>query len=388
MVKKKEEEKDPKKLENGSKIKDKPTDDKTPADHEEDVTNGSKETKRLEDLKGIGPVTANKLRELGYTLVGIATGRADEIAAEMKISFVQAKAWVMTAQEAVLSKMVLKTATQQDREKKLKQQFIPTGSHAFNELLGGGFATMATTGLSGRYSTGKTQAIFDGLVECLSRLHRCPDCYRGLKAGETCPKCQKKEVPAEAAYIETEPNTFNLDRLKQIAKLKKVEPDWDKLFIAEADQIPTAKAQFLQYKVVQKALENGAKFAMVAVDSFTAKFRPGYSRREMLPVRTREFTEHFLLIEYLAARYNIAWVLSCQVIGAPDPGQSLGIRVKTGDSFYPVGGEYLLHSINTWVGMQQVKTELWQAILYDSSYLPRGSRNFMLSPSGLINAPE
>jgi DNA repair protein RadA len=389
MVKqKKGEEKDPTKLENGGKIKDKPTDEKTPADHEEDVTNGSKETKRLEDLKGIGPVTANKLRELGYTLVGIATGRADEIAAEMKISFVQAKAWVMTAQEAVLSKMVLKTATQQDREKKLKQQFIPTGSLAFNDLLGGGFATMATTGLSGRYSTGKTQAIFDGLVECLSRLHRCPKCYRGLKAGETCPKCGEKEVPAEAAYIETEPNTFNLDRLKQIAKLKKVDPNWDKLFIAEADQIPTAKAQFLQYKVVQKALENGAKFAMVAVDSFTAKFRPGYSRREMLPVRTREFTEHFLLIEYLAARYNIAWVLSCQVIGAPDPGQSLGIRVKTGDSFYPVGGEYLLHSINTWVGMQQVKTELWQAILYDSSYLPRGSRNFMLSPSGLINAPE
>lgn len=390
MVKKKEEDKDPKKLENGSKIKDKPTDEKTPSNHEEDVTNGSGEMKRLEDLKGIGAVTANRLRELGYTLVGIATGRADEIAAEMKISFVVAKGWVMSAQEAILAKMVLKTATEQDREKKLKQQFIPTGSSKFNELLNGGFATMATTGLSGRFSTGKTQVIFDGLVECLAHLHRCPDCLRGLTLDATCPKCKKKAVPVEAAYIETEPNTFHLDRLKQIARLKKVDPDWDRLFICDADQIPTAKAQFLQYKVIQKALEGGSKIAMVGIDSFTAKFRPGYSRREMLPVRTREFTEHFLLIDYLAAKYNVAWVLSCQVIGAPDPGQQHGGTMKTGDiaGFYPVGGEYLLHSVNAWLGFQQVKTELWKATLYDSSYLPRQSRDFMLAPAGIINAPE
>jgi DNA repair protein RadA len=362
MVKKKEEEKDPKKLENGSKIKDKPTDEKTPADHEEDVT--SPAMRRLEDLPGIGPKTADKLRELGYTLVGVATGRADEIAAEMKISFVMAKSWVTAAQEALLTKMKLKTATDQDREKKIRQQFIKTGSSIFNDLIGGGFPTMATTGLSGRFATGKTQASFDGVVDCLTRLNR------------------------KVVYIETEPNTFSLDRLKQIAKCRKVEVNWDNLFVCESDQIPTAKAQFLQYKVVQKALEKGEDIGLVVVDSFTAKFRPGYSRREMLPVRTREFTEHFLLIDYLAARYNIAWVLTCQVIGAPDPGQSLGIKVKTGDSFYPVGGEFLLHSVNTWVGLQQIKTELWRATLYDSSYLARQSRDFMLSPSGIINAPE
>jgi len=385
MVKKKEEEKDPKKLENGSKIRDKPTDEKTPADHEEDVT--SPAMRRLEDLPGIGPKTADKLRELGYTLVGVATGRADEIAAEMKISFVMAKSWVTAAQEALLAKMKLKTATEHDRDKKAKQHFIKTGSSSFNDLIGGGFPTMATTGLSGRFSTGKTQACFDGIVDAIGNVFRCPKCHLPRKGGEKCAVCGEKTIHPKAVYIETEPNTFSLDRLKQIAKARKIEPDWDNLYVCEADQIPTAKAQFLQYKVVQKTLEKGEDIAMVVVDSFTAKFRPGYSRREMLPVRTREFTEHFLLIDYLAARYNVAWVLTCQVIGAPDPGQSLGIKVKTGDSFYPVGGEFLLHSVNTWVGLQQIKTELWKAILYDSSYLPRNTSEFMLSPSGIINAP-
>lgn len=349
----------------------KPTDEKTVSDHDRDVEDTTPPTvpgqiKKIENLPGVGPKVAEQFKNLGYTLQAIATGRADEIAAETGVSFMQAKTWVMAAQEALMATMKLMSAKDFDVKKKGKQQFIRTGSGKFNTLIGGGIATMSTTGISGRFSTGKTQICNEAVVDCIGRLHR------------------------YAVYIETEPNTFNLDRLKQIAKAKKLECDWDMLYICEADQIPTAKAQFLQYKLVQRACEgNEAKgikpvdIGLVVVDSFTAKFRPGYSRREMLPVRTREFTEHFLLIDYLASRYNQAWLLTCQVIGAPDPGQGLGIKMKTGDSFYPVGGEYLLHSVNTWISLQQIKTELWKAVLYDSSYLPRGSADFVLGSTGL-----
>jgi len=342
------------------KRKEKATDSKEVSNHEEDVS-GS-DMKRLEDLPGIGPKTAEKLRELGYTLVGVATGRADEISAEMKVSFVVAKGWVQVAQEAILCKMNLKKAEDVDKERIKKQKFYKTGSKTFNELMGGGFGTMKTTGMSGRFSTGKTQSIYDALVDCL-----------------------RAEIEDEAVYIETEPDTFHLPRIKEIADGRKIKIDTNKLYVAEADQIPTAKAQFLQYKIVQKQLEKGSPIHLVAIDSFTAKFRPGYSRREMLPVRTREFTEHFLLIDYLASKYNIAWVLSCQVIGAPDPGQGLGIKMKTGDAYYPVGGEFLLHSVSTWISLQQVKTELYEAVLYDSSYLPRAKCEFMLTKQGLMD---
>jgi DNA repair protein RadA len=360
--------------------KEKGTDEKTPSEMEKDVSNLSvsgetKESKAVkEDAKkgkgewgipGIGQVTEGKLRALGYTnVLAIATARPDEISAELGIGYPTAKTWVQYAQDRVLAKMKPVNAVDYDKEMKAKTIFIKTGSSNVNNLLGGGIATMATTGLSGRFATGKTQIVNDAVTDCIGRL---------------------KE---EAAIIETEPGTVHLDRLKQIATLKKLDCDWSKLWIFPADQIPTVKAQFLQYRLIQKLLEEGHKIRLVAVDSFTAKFRPGYSRREMLPVRTREFTEHFLLIDFLAAKYNIAWLLTCQVIGAPDPGQQHGSQMKTGDVFYPVGGEYLLHSVNTWVGLSQIKTELWQAVLFDSSYLPRGSREFMLSPSGIQDPPK
>ena len=153
-----------------------------------------------------------------------------------------------------------------------------------------------------------------------------------------------------------------------------------------AENIPTAKGQYLQYKIIQKLIEKKKEnIGYIAVDSFTAKFRPGYSRREMLPVRTREFTEHFLIMDYLAARYNIAWALSCQVIGGVDAGQQLGTRMKTGDIFYPVGGEFLLHSMTTWVQVMQIKSELYKAMVFDSSYLAKGSCEFMLTKKGIMN---
>lgn len=372
-----------------TKVTDKPTDEKTPADQDEETSN---QAKRLEDLPGIGPVTAARLRDLGYSFVGLATARADAVAAEMgpSVSFMKAKAWIMTAQEAILAVIQPKTGKEVAKFRKAKRTFYKTGSKDFNTLMGGGFGTMRTTGLAGRFSTGKTQAIFDGIIDCLSRTKYsfCIWCNTPFdKEYETCPDCGR-EMFRKAAYVETEPDTFSDVRLEEIAHARGLSIDLDNLWVFEAEKIPTAKAQYLQYKIIQKMLQaKEENIGFVGVDSFTAKFRPGYSRTEMLPVRTREFTEHFLLMDYLAAKYNIAWVLSCQVIGGVRPGAVKAIIMKTGDKsgYYPVGGDYLLHSMTTWVSLQQVKTELYEAVIFDSSYLPRGKCEFMLTKRGLMD---
>jgi DNA repair protein RadA len=367
--------------------KEKPTETKTPTDIAHDIMDTEKE-KVLEDLSGVGPVTAQKLRDLGYrNIIDLATARADEVAAEMKtISYSIAKGWISQAQEASLGKLKMVTATQRDIYKKKTVFYFKTGSNAFNTLLGGGIPTQAISGASGRFASGKTQVGNEIIVDCISNLFTCPKCHTKQPKLSKCPDCGTTSKQAKAVLIETEPDTFHLDRLKQICSAKKIpEPNWDDLLLCPADQIPTAKAQFLQYKVVQKALEDGENIHLVVIDSFTAKFRAGYSRSEMLPIRAREFAEHFNLIEYLTAKYNIAFYLTCQVIAPPRPDQGLAAKVKFGDSFYPVGGDTLLHSVNNWIGLTQKKVELWEATLFDSSWMPRGHAEFVLTAKGLID---
>lgn len=246
----------------------------------------------------------------------------------------------------------------------------------------------------------------------------CPKCKRELtlKPKEPCPECGEMPVHAKAALIETEPDTFHLDRLKEIARgmgLKDV--NWGNLFLYPAKQIPTAKAQFLQYKVIQKLLEGTAAkpeqlekkrpdgsiqvpyhkavaakapepIIFIAIDSMNAKFRDGWSESQMLPIRTREFAAHFTLMEYLAATYNIAFYLTHQVIAPVRPDQGLKVKIKFLDEFYPVGGDYVLHSVNNWIALSSVGGDVEQAQLFDSSYLPKNECFFKLTSAGLANA--
>jgi len=335
-------------------------DSKTPEEMNSEVVD--EQEYDITQLSGVGPKTAEKLKEKGYlTLIDIATTRADELSAVMGIGYAQAKVWIDDALDKVSAKMKLQNATDYTKEKNNKTIIFKTGSEQLNKLLDGGFKTGTIYGTVGRFATGKTQIGFELVVDCLSKGY-------------------------SSVFIETEPDTFHLERLQEIANGKGIKNiDWSKLYVCPADQIPTAKAQYLQYKIIQKALERGENIKLIVVDSFNAKFRAGWSRTEMLPLRTREFGEHFTLIEYLTAKYNLCWYLTFQAIAPPRPEQGLQAKVKFGDEYYPVGGDYVLHSVNIWLGLHQIKTELWSATLFDSSYIDRGTANFVLCKKGLMD---
>jgi len=314
---------------------------------------------KLEDITGIGPAMAQKLREAGYSIEGLATARGDEVASVVKVSYRIAKGWCNEAQTIVLSKMKIETSSEVEQDMKKNIQYIPTGSKKLDALLGGGFATAQTVGLTGEFSTGKSQLCNQAIVNC-------------IKMGR------------KAVFIETEPNTFVPSRIKEIAIKRNVKIDIDgNLLAVRVQSIPTVKAQYLAYRLVKKQLENKDDIGLVVVDSFTAKFRTGYSRREMLPIRRAEFGEHFQLIDYLAAKYNICWLLTCQVMGIPTAGGQLGAMKKAGIRVFPVGGHYLLHSISTWLALEQKKTEEWKAHLFDSSHLAPGTADFRITSRGI-----
>jgi RecA/RadA recombinase len=409
--------------------KKKPTDQMTGLDYENEIesTNEGGPVKRLEDIKGITPALARKLREKGYNVMSLATTRPDIIAADIDVTYTIAKAICSLASDAALAKMTVQTAEEFDSEQKAKQIFISTGSSELDGILGGGIPTMAITGTSGRFSSGKTQIGYTAILDVLANQIVCCKCRRHMtKVGDLCKSkiqtydgkiasCDGKAVRAKAAMIETEPDTFHLDRLKQMAKARGLSGsiNWANLFIFPAKQIPTIKAQYLQYKIIQKLVEGYDEKEMVKdtkdstkmvekikchhepepiilvdIDSMNAKIRAGWSESQELPKRTRELAEHFQLMEYLASTYNIAWYLTNQVIAPIRPDQGLKMKVKFLDEYYPVGGDYLLHSVNNWVALAQVTAEIGEAELYDSSWMPKGQAYFKLTAAGIENAGQ
>lgn len=364
----------------------KPTESKGPSELRKDLGKGV--AKELTDLNGIGPKTVEKLREVCAIndMEELATSRPDEIAAQMKVTFTIAKGWVSQAQEALLPTMELTSAVQEEAYKNARELVFKTGSSNFNGILDGGIHTMAITGTAGRFASGKSVVGEDAIIDAIHNHYTCPQCYKKLSKNEICKDCKVPAKPVEAVFIETEPDTFHLKRLMAMAAKKGYKDmDWSRLIVVPARKVATIKSQFLWYKTVKHAIDNGRNIRLVVIDSFNAKIRAGWSKSEMLPVRSRELAEHFNLMEFMAAKYNVAWYITCQVIAPPRPDQGLAAKVKFTDQFYPVGGDTLLHSVNQWVALVQTHSGLWNAQVFDSSYLPRNEAVFIIDESGLVN---
>ncbi len=110
--------------------------------------------KAVEDLNGVGPATAEKLREAGYTdLMSLAVATPDSVAEATEIGTNVAQKIIAAAREAVdvggfeTGDVIL------ERRKSVAK--LTTCSKAFDELLGGGLETQAITECFGEFGSGK-----------------------------------------------------------------------------------------------------------------------------------------------------------------------------------------------------------------------------------------
>ncbi len=128
-----------------------------------EVTNGAPEKEKksesgevtLEDLPGVGPKGAEKLREAGYTdLMAIAAASAGEISAACEIGTVTAEKIIQSARSQL--DMGFKSADEVLLRRKDVGK-ITTSSSALDALLGGGLETQAITEAFGAFASGKSQ---------------------------------------------------------------------------------------------------------------------------------------------------------------------------------------------------------------------------------------
>ncbi len=312
--------------------------------------------KSITDLPGIGPSTASKLMDAGYTtLEAIAVTTPQELAASTGIPLSTAQKIIRAAREAL--DIRFKTA-KEIKEERLSIRKITTGSRNLDGLLGGGVETRTITEFFGEFGTGKTQ-----ICHQLSVNVQLPSDRGGLEA--------------KAVYIDTE-GTFRWERIESMARALGLDPDkvMENIFyirvINSDHQIAVVDELF---KLVP---EHNIK--LVVVDSIMGYFRAEYPGRENLAVRQQKLNKHLHQLMRLAEIYDVAVVITNQVMARPD--------VFYGDPTQPVGGHVLYHAPGIRVQLRKSRGNKRIARIIDAPHLPEGEAVFVITEWGIRDPEE
>jgi DNA repair protein RadA len=103
----------------------------------------------IQDLDGVGPVTAGKLREAGFdSIMAIAVAPIRELVDKAGLDTSLASKIVKTARRQINTDFL--TAKQEKRKSLLR---LTLGSNNLNKLLGGGIETQAITEFVGEFGS-------------------------------------------------------------------------------------------------------------------------------------------------------------------------------------------------------------------------------------------
>lgn len=304
----------------------------------------------LEDLPGVGSVTAEKLQEARYDLQKIATSSAHELEAVADIKVKAAEKVIAAARNAL--EMGYETADEiLERRKAIGR--ITTGSKALNELLGGGVETMSVTEVYGRFASSKTQLAFQ------------------LAVNVQLPK-DKGGLEGNVLFIDSE-STFRPERIKQLADAKGLDAD------AILRNIYVARALNSDHQIVlvDKAdeLVKEKNIKLIVIDSLTSHFRVDYVGRGALGERQQKLNKHIHALQRLAERFNLAVFITNQVMDNPG--------ILFGDPTTPIGGNVLAHFSTYRVYLRKSREQKRIARLVDSPNMPEGECIFKVTPEGI-----
>ena len=310
----------------------------------------------LEDLPGIGPATAQKLRELGFHTVeslAMATARELEPAG---ISEKKAFAIIEAARSSISVAFVRADELLKMRQSVLR---LTTGSKPLDRMLDGGLETQTITEFYGEYGTGKSQICHELCVNV-----QLPPERGGLSGA--------------ALYVDTE-NTFRTERIVQMSRHLGLDPEQVVKNIIYAEAYTSDHQMFLLDNADEVIKANNVK--LIIVDSLTAHFRSEYLGREMLASRQQKLNKHMHKLIRLARAFNAVAVVTNQVMAKPD--------VFFGDAVYPIGGHIVGHTSHTRIYLRRAAHgPVRIARLVSSPYLPEGEEIFKVTENGIEDVSE
>ena len=330
----------------------------------------------FEDLPGVGPATAEKLKEAGFTTVeAIAVASPGELVTAADLGESTASKIIIAARKAAdvggfeTGDVVL--------ERRKSIQKLTTGSSELDRLLGGGVETQSITEFYGEFGSGKTQ-----IAHQLAVNTQLPNEYNGLNGS--------------VVIIDTE-STFRPERITHMVEgLKERFEENDADLGADNDSgVDLNPSQFLKRIHVARAynsnhqillVEAASKLAeelkdteypvrLLVVDSLTAHFRAEYVGRGTLADRQQRLNKHMHDLIRFAGLNNATVVVTNQVMSKPD--------AFFGDPTKPIGGHIVGHTATFRVYLRKSKGEKRIARLVDSPSLPEGEAIFSITTGGL-----
>lgn len=317
--------------------------------------------KELEDIPGIGPLTAEKLRNAGiFSPKQLALYSIDELLMYTDIDdYNRLNRALIKVRRTFRSSIMTRASEHSNLCSKFQR--LTTGVQTIDQMLQGGLEPRCIYEIVGEYGTGKSQLCFQLSVTAQLTNNR-------------------KGVGGKTLYIDTE-GTFSDKRIVSIAERFNVDDSLSNIFILQPmnvdEQIDCIRI------LLPKCIEE-ENVKLIVVDSLVSHIRAEYRGREMLVTRqqTLNYMLNFLL--RVAMLYNAYIVVTNHVVARP----------LAGGGVIAAGGHVMAHGTTHRLFMSQtsIKGKRRKSILYrkvvveDSPYLQRGSSAvFGISEKGLID---
>jgi DNA repair protein RadA len=310
----------------------------------------------IEDLPGVGPATAQKLRELGFhTVESLAMATIRELE-PVGVSEKKAQQIIQAARSSIGVSFIRADQLQKQRQSIAR---LTTGSKALDKIVDGGLETQTITEFYGEYGSGKSQACHQLCVNVQLPVEK-----GGLNGG--------------VLYIDTE-NTFRLERIVQMATHLGLDPEEVVKNIIYAEAYTSDHQMFLLENADEIIKANNIK--LIIIDSLTAHFRSEYIGREMLASRQQRLNKHMHKLTALARAFNAVAVVTNQVMAKPDQ--------FFGDAIHPIGGNIVGHTSQTRIYLRRAAHgPIRIARLVSSPYLPEGEEMLKVTEHGIEDVSE
>src|SRR2546425_982461 len=264
----------------------------------------------VEDLPGVGPSTADKLKELGFhTIESLATATIRELV-PAGIGEKQAAKIIGVARDSISLSFIRADELMRMKANVLR---LTTGSKSFDELIGGGLETQTITEVYGEYGVGKSV-----LCHQLAVNVQLPVDKGGLDGG--------------ALYLDTE-QTFRPEWIVRMAKSAGLEATDVAQRIIYSEAYNSDHQVLLLEKADQIIKDNNIR--LIIIDSLTSHFRSEYLGREMLAERQQRLNNHMHRLIRLARGFNAVAVVTKQGMSKPDQVFANSVGAVGGDIVSP-----------------------------------------------------